>query len=113
MLKWLLVAPSALLVAAQKAPHAEPAGHACTAVGEIAVDRVKSTVTSMVDGVVPLRNRVRRLSGAGQHSSAVAAAISAGTLRRAWLKGWGQVTGCILPSPSQAPAGTLTRAPDR
>ena len=121
-----------VLVAAQKAPYAEPAGHSCTslvtelqalnaalgpdidaaaapattpdlveqatgAVGELAIGTVKNTVSSVVDGVVPFRSWVRRLSGAERHSSAVAAAISAGTLRRAFLKGWGQGTECAVP----------------
>ena len=118
-----------VLVAAQKAPYAEPAGHSCPAVikelqaldtalgpdvdavarpaaepglveqaagavGDFAVGTVKNTVSTVVDGVVPLRSWVRKLSGAERHSSAVAAAISAGTLRRAYLKGWAGGTGC-------------------
>lgn len=125
-----------VLVAAQKAPYAEPAGHSCTsvvtelqalnaalgpdidaaaapatppdlveqatdAVGELAVGTVKNTVSSVVDGVVPFRSWVRKLSGAERHSSAVAAAISAGTLRRAFLKGWAEGTGCAVPPPLQ------------
>lgn len=121
-----------MLVAAQKAPYAEPAGHSCPAllrelqaldaalgpdidavaaptadpglvvqaadaVGQYAVGTVKNTVSSVVDGVVPLRSWVRRLSGAERHSSAVAAALSAGTLRRAFLKGWGQAMQCAGP----------------
>jgi hypothetical protein len=122
-----------VLVAAQKAPYAEPAGHSCPAViqelqaldvalgpdvdaaprpaadpglveqaagavGDFAVGTVKNTVNTVVDGVVPFRSWVRRLSGAESHSSAVAAAISAGTLRRAFLKGWAQGTGCAKPA---------------
>ncbi len=124
-----------VLVAAQQAPYAEPAGHSCPAVikelqaldtalgpdvdavakpaaepglveqaagavGDLAVGTVKNTVSTVVDGVVPLRSWVRRLSGAERHSSAVAAAISAGTLRRAYLKGWAEGTGCRTPAPS-------------
>jgi len=125
-----------VLVAAQKAPYAEPAGHSCTssavelraldaalgpdidaaaapaatpglveqatgAVGDLAVGTVKNTVSSVVDGVVPFRSWVRKLSGAERHSSAVAAAISAGTLRRAFLKGWAEGTGCAAPQALQ------------
>lgn len=124
--------PPALL-AAQKAPYAEPAGHSCTsllkelqaldtalgpdvdaaakpavdpglveqaagAVGDLAVGTVKNTVSTVVDGVVPFRSWVRKLSGAERHSSAVAAAISAGTLRRAYLKGWAAGTDCAVPT---------------
>lgn len=122
----------AVLLAAQKAPYAEPPGHSCPAlvtelqaldvalgpdidaaatpaadpglveqaagaVGQFAVGTVKNTVNTVVDGVVPFRNWVRKLSGAERHSGAVAAAISAGTLRRAFLKGWGEATGCTAP----------------
>lgn len=123
----------AVLVAAQKAPYAEPAGHSCLllqtelqaldaalgpdidasaapatdpglmekatdAVSQYAVGAVKNTVSSVVDGVVPFRSWVRRLSGAERHSGAVAAAISAGTLRRAYLKGWAVGTDCAGPA---------------
>jgi hypothetical protein len=123
----------AVLVAAQKAPYAEPAGHSCTllltelqaldaalgpdidaaaapatdpglmekatdVVGQYAVGTVKNTVSSVVDGVVPFRSWVRKLSGAERHSSAVAAAIGAGTLRRAYLKGWWQGSDCAGPA---------------
>lgn len=122
-----------VLVAAQKAPYAEPAGHACPAVATelraldtalgpdvdakavpaqsapglveqaagavsgMAMVTVKNSVNTVVDGVVPFRSWVRRLSGAERHSSAVTAAISAGTLRRAYLKGWAEGTGCRPP----------------
>jgi hypothetical protein len=64
-------------------------------VGDAAMDSVRGTVNSVVDGVIPLRSWVRRLSGAERHSRAVAAAIRAGTLRRPFLKGWAAGQGCL------------------
>lgn len=49
--------------------------------------RAVSAVQSTADGVVPFRGWVRKLSGAEQYSSRVAAAIAAGGVRRAFLKG--------------------------
>lgn len=39
------------------------------------------------EGVVPFRSWIRKLTGAERHSKQVAAAITAGTVRRAFLKG--------------------------
>lgn len=72
-------------------------------VGQKAVDTVSTTVNTMLDGVLPLRSWVRKLSGAEHYSSEVAAAISAGRIRRPFLKGWARATACELPSvPSPA-----------
>jgi hypothetical protein len=72
-------------------------------VGQKAVDTVSTTVNTMLDGVLPLRSWVRKLSGAERYSSEVAAAISAGRIRRPFLKGWARATACELPSvPSPA-----------
>lgn len=86
--------------ASAAAPAADPGlvAQATDVVGQYAVGAVKNTVSSVVDGVVPFRSWVRRLSGAERHSSAVSAAISAGTLRRAYLKGWWQGTDCAGPA---------------
>ncbi len=127
--------PPALL-AALKAPYAEPAGHSCTtlaselqaldaaldagnearssdpnlveravdAVGQAAVGTVKNTVNTVVDGVIPFRSWVRKFSGAEEHSGLAAAALQAGILRRAYLKGWGEGTGCAKAAPVKAEA---------
>jgi hypothetical protein len=42
---------------------------------------------STTEGVVPFRGWVRKLTGAERYSKKVAAAIAAGTVRRAFLKG--------------------------
>jgi hypothetical protein len=51
------------------------------------------------EGVVPFRSWVRKLSGAERYSKHVAAAIAAGTARRAFLKGIGTTHGCAYGTP--------------
>jgi len=70
-------------------------------VGEAATQSVRGAAES----VVPFRAWVRRLSGAERYSREVAAAIAAGIVRRAYLKGQGQVRGCAAPAAPAAPAG--------
>lgn len=53
------------------------------AAGTAAVGALKRTA----EGVVPFRGWIRKLSGAERYSNKVAAAISAGVVRRAFLKG--------------------------
>jgi hypothetical protein len=60
----------------------------------LAIDALGSTVR----GVMPLRFWVRRLTGAEQHDREVAAAIVAGEVRRAYLKGLGESRGCLPPA---------------
>ncbi len=114
----------AVLVDAQKRPYVAPADHSCpalaaevraldevlgpdldapasasnpgliergsTAVGDAAV----SAVRGAAQGVVPFRGWVRKLTGAERYSKEVAAAIAAGTVRRAFLKGVAVTRGC-------------------
>lgn len=115
----------ALLASAQKQPYGPPAGAGCdalanevrsldevlgvdldavpsasnpglidrgtTAVGDAAVGALRSTA----EGLVPYRGWVRKLSGAERYSKEVAAAIAAGTVRRAFLKGMRAEKGCM------------------
>jgi hypothetical protein len=53
----------------------------------LAGNEAVSTVRGAAEGVVPYRKWVRKLSGAERYSQDVAAAIAAGTVRRAYLKG--------------------------
>ena len=46
------------------------------------------------EGVVPYRKWVRKLSGAERYAKDVSAAIAAGTVRRAFLKGLGVARNC-------------------
>jgi hypothetical protein len=63
------------------------------AVGNAAVGALQKTV----EGAIPFRGWVRKLSGAERHSDDVAAAIAAGTARRAFLKGIAFNKSCQAP----------------
>ena len=64
------------------------------AAGDALVDAIESTSTS----VIPLRGVVREISGASRRDRQMAAAIQAGKLRRAFLKGFGLAQGCEPPA---------------
>jgi hypothetical protein len=66
-------------------------------VGNAAAGALKSAA----EGIVPFRGWVRKLSGAERYSKEVAAAIAAGTVRRAYLKGLGDARGCAVPAAPQ------------
>ncbi len=69
------------------------------------VDESVSAIRKTTEGAVPFRNWVRKLSGAERKSKAVAAAITAGSIRRAYLKGIGQANKCQVPAaPNQLAA---------
>ncbi len=86
------------------------------AAGDAAVNALRNTT----QGVIPFRSWVRKLTGAERYSKQVAAAIAAGAVRRAYLKGLGQSLSCPAPaSPLAAPppatpasAAVVTPAPD-
>ena len=61
---------------------------------ESAIDALRSTTK----GVIPFRSWVRKLTGAERHSREVANAITAGIVRRAYLKGLGESLGCKIPA---------------
>jgi hypothetical protein len=66
-------------------------GSVAAAAGNAVVNTVRRTAES----VVPFRSWVRRLSGAERYSKEVAAAIAAGTVRRAFLKGLATTELCL------------------
>lgn len=115
----------AVLAAAQKAPYAVPADKACAALaGDVqALDAVlgadldtpatgsnpsliergaADALKSAAEGAIPFRGWVRKLSGAERYSREVAAAIAAGTARRAYLKGIAQAGACAPPAGPRA-----------
>ena len=68
---------------------------------------VLGAVAGATSGVIPFRGWIRKLSGAEKHDSFVQAAITAGAVRRGYLKGLGESRGCPPPAtPSHRLAGT-------
>lgn len=70
----------------------------------------KTTALAFASGaasdVIPFRGWIRKLSGAERHDRYVQAAITAGAVRRAYLKGLGEAKGCMPPAtPSHELAG--------
>jgi hypothetical protein len=57
---------------------------------------VGGAVQSAARSVIPYRSWVRKLSGAERYSKKVSAAITAGTVRRAFLKGVARAQACDL-----------------
>ncbi len=70
-------------------------------VGNASVSALRNTA----EGILPFRGWIRKLTGAERHSRRVAAAITAGSIRRAYLKGLGQAHSC------GAPAAPVTNLP--
>jgi hypothetical protein len=62
-------------------------------------DATLGTIKRSAEGVIPFRGWVRKLSGAERYSKEVSAAISAGSIRRAFLKGVGSTHGCVWGEP--------------
>jgi hypothetical protein len=74
-------------------------------------DKGKSSVLGLAAGaasdMIPFRSWVRKLSGAERHDDLVQRAITAGAVRRAYLKGLGEARGCNPPAtPSHILAGS-------
>jgi hypothetical protein len=70
-------------------------------------ESVLGVMAGAASSVIPFRGWVRQLSGAERHDKLVTAAITAGAVRRAYLKGLGETRGCNPPAtPSHVKAGT-------
>lgn len=67
---------------------------AADATADAALGAVRDTTTDFIPG----RSWIRRLSGAAQHERDVQAAIQAGRMRRAFLKGMGMQRNCAPPA---------------
>jgi hypothetical protein len=65
-----------------------------------------------VQTYIPFDNYIRLLSGANRHDAHVLAAIQAGAIRRAYLKGLGEVRGCPSPAIPRHLAHPVTVASD-
>ena len=113
-----------VLVEAQKHPYFAPADQSCSAISlevhkldevlgadldtptsentpslidrgtEAAENSAISAVQRTAEDLIPFRGWVRKLSGAERYSKHVSAAIAAGSVRRAFLKGIGASHGC-------------------
>ena len=70
-----------------------------------AVDVTFSLARSFALGLIPLRGVAREVTGAEAHSREFNAAVIAGTVRRAYLKGIGERLGCEHPSAPLRQAG--------
>jgi hypothetical protein len=76
--------------------------HGVELASDAALGAAVGAVRGAAQGIVPYRSWVRKLSGAERYSKEVAAAITAGGVRRSYLKGFGQAGGCPAPA---APRG--------
>jgi hypothetical protein len=65
-------------------------------------------VAGVASDAIPFRGWVRKLTGAERHDRFVQAAINAGAVRRAYLKGLGEAKGC---NPPATPSHVLAGAP--
>ena len=69
-----------------------------------AEDAAFDALRQTAEGAVPFRGWVRKLSGAESYAKSVTAALVAGNVRRAYLKGLGQAQGCAAPARPLEPA---------
>lgn len=76
----------------------------------LASDAAFGALQRTVEGVVPFRGWVRKLSGAERRSREVAAAIAAGGVRRGFLKGVRLSRGCPVPAAPPATAANAAAA---
>lgn len=60
----------------------------------------------VVGSIIPFRGIVREVTGAAGNDRALRAAYTAGMVRRAFLKGWGQGRGCAYPARPKVLAAT-------
>ena len=106
-----------VLSVAQTAPYAFPEARTCTdlrasvqALDDVlgpdldappsedaqnAVERgLANAVQNAAEGIIPYRGWVRKITGAERHAKHISAAIAAGTVRRAFLKGIAKAESC-------------------
>ena len=123
----------AVLLQAMADPYERPTGKSCRQLAELIeplndalgadldapepdkddlLGRGKTTTnnqkTKTTQNEIPFRGWVRKLSGAERHDRYVQSAITAGAVRRAYLKGLGEAKGC---DPPATPSHQLAGAP--
>jgi hypothetical protein len=69
--------------------------------GVIAGDAITSAVRGAATDIIPLRSWVRMLTGAERYDNLVKSSITAGAVRRGYLKGIGVQLGCLPPAAPQ------------
>ncbi|MGJ7913953.1 hypothetical protein ACI48D_00545 [Massilia sp. LXY-6] len=69
---------------------------------DVAEDQAVGAVQRTAEGLIPFRSWVRKLSGAERHSKHVAASLTAGSVRRAFLKGLASSQHCAWQEKQQA-----------
>lgn len=77
--------------------------------GDMVGDAATSAFQGMLDGLVPFRHWVRRLSGADQHARDITASLAAGSARRAFLKGVSLARACPAQAVASAESGPAPR----
>ena len=80
---------------------------------DAAGDTALGYVAGAAQDLIPMRGWVRRLSGAERHDRLVRAAITAGGIRRGYLKGLGEAKGCPAPATPTHIKSELPREPER
>lgn len=80
---------------------------------DAAGDTALGMVASAAQDLIPLRGWVRRLTGAERHDRLVRAAITAGGIRRGYLKGLGEARGCNPPATPTHVKSELPKPPPK
>ncbi|MFZ5670056.1 MAG: hypothetical protein ACOY4K_11225 [Pseudomonadota bacterium] len=80
---------------------------------DAAGDTALGMVASAAQDLIPLRGWVRRLTGAERHDKLVRAAITAGGIRRGYLKGLGEARGCNPPATPTHVKSELPKKPPK
>jgi len=79
-----------------------PAGKSGTGLLDRGEDAATGALQRTAEGVVPFRGWIRKLSGAERYARQVNAAITAGGVRRGFLRGLAVAKNCVATTPTQA-----------
>jgi len=66
--------------------------------GERASEAMLGAIAGAASDTLPLNSWIREISGSNRHDKLISAAITAGQIRRAYLKGLGESRGCAPPA---------------
>jgi hypothetical protein len=79
-----------------------PPGKGSTGLLERGEDAATGALQRTAEGVIPFRGWVRKLSGAERYARQVSAAITAGGVRRGFLRGLSTAKACTAAAPAKA-----------